>query len=147
MSKTAPTKAPTPPKLDPALLAYREQLVTLEQKSQGEYDRTVMALSGGALGVSFAFVDAFLKDGPAQDAHFLALAWASWVASLVCVLTSHYFGTLAIRKAIGQVDRGVVRSETPGGLFDLLTTGLNGAGGLLFVLGAALAGFFVSANV
>ena len=35
---------------------YRQQLITLEQKSAESFDKTVIALSGGALGLSLTFV-------------------------------------------------------------------------------------------
>ena len=38
-----------------ALQKYRDFLIAAEQKSQEDYDKTVIALSGGALGISFAF--------------------------------------------------------------------------------------------
>ena len=43
---------------------YRTALSALEQKSQAEYDRLVVLLSGGALGISFAFVEGFIGDDP-----------------------------------------------------------------------------------
>jgi hypothetical protein len=135
------------PKLDDALLKYREQLVTLEQLSQTSLDREVMALSGGALGVSFAFVEKFLGGNPTQEVGFLVAAWAAWVGSLLCVPGSHYCSTLAMRKAIDQVDNGTVRKETPGGRYDVIISCLNGSGGVLFLAGAALAGFFVFSNI
>jgi hypothetical protein len=44
---------------------YRAQLVAVQRKSEEAFDKTVVTLSGGALGVSFAFVTNFFPDtGP-----------------------------------------------------------------------------------
>jgi len=38
------------------LQEYRKHLVAAEQQVQADFDKTVLSLSGGALGISFAFV-------------------------------------------------------------------------------------------
>ena len=42
----------------------REYLVNAARRAQWEYDKTVLALSGGALGVSLAFIEEVAKDTP-----------------------------------------------------------------------------------
>ena len=61
------------------LAAYRNVLIALETKSQTEYDRLVVALSGGALGISFAFVERFVGDDPPLALWTLMAAWVAWV--------------------------------------------------------------------
>ena len=61
------------------LKQYREDVLATEQKSQAEYDRLVVALSGGALGVSFAFVERFIGDDPPRVLWTLMVAWVVWV--------------------------------------------------------------------
>ena len=46
--------------LTPERIEYRKDLIALEQRAQEAYDTTLLTLSGGALGVSFAFVKDFL---------------------------------------------------------------------------------------
>ena len=75
------------------------------------------------------------------------LAWAAWIVSLVCVLASHFFGSLALRKAVTQLDSEKIRNEPVGGAFDRVTQALNVGGGVTFVIGAILAGFFVFNNL
>ena len=65
---------------------YRDVLTALETKSQTEYDRLVVALSGGALGISFAFVERFVGDDPPLALWALMAAWVAWVCSLALVL-------------------------------------------------------------
>jgi hypothetical protein len=133
--------------MDKSLNEYRAQLLETEQKSQATFDKTLLSLAGGALGVSFAFVRQFVGEGVASRPGALLVAWACWIASLAVVLLSHYFSTLAIRKAIEQVDAGTIAGERPGGKFDTAVTVLNAAGGLLFIAGLFAITFFVQANL
>lgn len=125
---------------------YREQLASFEQRAQAIFDRTVIALSGGALGVSFALIDKFRAGAPPRSLGFLMAAWAAWTLSLTAVLLSHYFGTLAVRKALGQASSGTLYTERVGGRFDVAVVWLNGVGALLFVVGVAPMGVFVWLN-
>lgn len=146
---TLPTPPePTPrPTLSPEDAAYRDSLVALEAQGQQEYDRTVIALSGGALGISFSFVSAFLRDAPAQCPGLLRAAWICWASSLALTLLAYYLSPLAMRKAIAQLDKGTIRTERQGGYFDRILPWLNAAGGLLFIAGVLVMGWFVYLNM
>lgn len=133
--------------MDESLKEYRALLLETEQKSQATFDKTLLSLSGGALGVSFAFVRQFVGAGVASEPGVLFAAWICWIASLASVLLSHYFSTLAIRKAIEQLDAGAMGAERVGGHFDTAVAVLNGAGGLLFIAGLVVIAFFVRANL
>ncbi len=74
-----PTK---PTSQTPGESDYRHQLVILEQQSQTNFDKTLLTLAGGALGVSFAFVKDFLGGRPPTLAVLLLVAWLCWVLSL-----------------------------------------------------------------
>ncbi len=126
---------------------YRNELIALEQKSQAEYDRLVASLSGGALGVSFAFVERFVGDDPARVLWALRGAWFAWVFSLACVLLSHYVSTLALRKTMEQIDKGRLYTERVGGFSDRVLVCLNPLGAATFILGAIFAGVFVWYNL
>jgi hypothetical protein len=126
---------------------YRVELLRTEQRSQAEFDKTLLTLSGGALGVSFAFVNQFLGEEPPVATAALIVAWACWIASLAGVLLSHYFSTLALRKAVRQVDEGTILMESVGGRFDKAVAVLNAAGGILFIAGLIAIGYFVTSNL
>jgi hypothetical protein len=127
------------------LREYRSQLIEAEHKAQTAFDRTLLTLSGGALGLSLTFVAKFTGQGRSATV-FLSSAWVIWAVSLICVLASHYFSTLAMRKAIEQLDKGLIYEETPGGGHDRAIRVLNGVGGLLFVLGVAAILIFAVSN-
>src|SRR5262245_55669617 len=107
---------------------YRQHLVLAEQKAQEDFDKAVLSLSGGGLGISFAFVDNFIKSG--QPAHHWLLfgAWMAWAVSILAVLLSYFASIRACRKAIRQVDAKTIYREEPGGWFAYLVDGYNYAG-------------------
>ncbi|WP_134984071.1 hypothetical protein [Xanthomonas axonopodis] len=53
---------------------YRQWLVVAEQKAQEDYDKTVLTLSGGALGISFAFVKDIVGQNPIQNSSWLLIS-------------------------------------------------------------------------
>lgn len=124
---------------------YRELLIRIERKAQDDYDRTVIYLSGGALGISFAFVDNPISK-PWTGQPLLVLAWMSWGTSVAMVLLSFFVGGMAVRKAIDQVDEGKIREVTPGGIYTGLTRFANASGGAGFLVGTILMALFVWIN-
>ena len=45
------------------------------KKHKKDYDKTVITLSGGALGITFSFIEKFIGDAPIKQPTFLLLAW------------------------------------------------------------------------
>jgi len=133
--------------MDELIKKYRSQLETLEQKAQDDFDKTVLSLSGGALGISFAFVKDIVDFTSATNSILLFLAWMSWGLSVLLVLVSYFTSHLALRKAIKQVDSGSIRTSKPGGTADTLTEICNALGGLLFIIGVVFISIFVWHNL
>ena len=130
------------------LAAYRNVLIALEIKSQTEYDRLVVALSGGALGISFAFVERFVGDDPPLALWTLMVAWIAWVCSLTLMLGSHFFSTKALRKEVTKVDEEKTDTERVwGNNYDRLVGCLNAFGGGTFILGTLFASVFFLCNL
>ena len=140
--------------LNKELLGYRKLLVANEQKSQEDYDKTLISLSGGALGISFAFIENFLGNQQIINEGYLLAAWILWGFSLFSTLTSFYVSRQALRKAINQVDQAITQadteriySQTPGGFYSTLTAILNALGGIFFVSGVVSLVIFVARNI
>jgi len=131
--------------MDETQKEYRQGLLELEQKAQEQYDRTVVYLSGGALGVSFAFVENFIKEG-AQSKAYLLTAWGSWGLSVTCALASFYFSALALRQTVEALDAGKKWPDARS-WHDTATAVLNAASGLLFLLGVIMLTVFVWLNL
>jgi hypothetical protein len=139
----APARAP----LAPELVDYRKHLVAAEQKSQEDFDKTVLSLSGGALGISFVFLKDVVGPKPIDDPHYLFFAWIAWGLSTTCVLSSYFMSHLALRRAIKQVDEGTIWKQKAGGSFRTATAALNASGAVLFLVGVCSITLFASANL
>lgn len=126
---------------------YRRHLQTAEQKSQEDFDKTVLSLSGGALGISFVFLRDVIGPHPLVEPRLLFSAWIMWGLSTFCVLASYYTSHLALRKAIKQIDAGTIRSERPGGRYTQAIAVLNAAGAILFLGGVLAIVLFAGANL
>jgi hypothetical protein len=128
-------------------IGYRDKLLELEAQSQDSFDKTLVSLSGGALGVSFAFVDKFLHAKPARSVVALEAAWSFWVLSLALVLSSHFISTLAMRRSVQQIDRREPLQDRMGGRYHSVLLFLNPASGVAFLAGLFCAGYFVAKNL
>jgi hypothetical protein len=126
---------------------YRNLLIQADQKAQDDYDKTVIALSSGALGVSFAFIKDIVGSSNWKDPNLLLFSWICWGTSVTLVLISYYFSQQALRRAITQIDAKVIRKERVGGLFSIITSICNALQGLLFIVGVILIVIFVSSNL
>lgn len=133
--------------MDESLQQYRAHLIAAEQKSQDDYDKTIVSLSGGALGVSFVFLKDIIGAAPVRYSGLLLAAWICWGVSISSVLFSFFASNLALRRAITQVDAEKTYVERVGGKFDLITAVLNVLGGVLFLAGVILIAFLVWYNL
>jgi len=132
---------------DPSLAEYRSSLVALEQKSQESFDKTVLSLSGGALGISFVFLKDIIGPSPVVNPTLLLTAWGAWATSSIAVLLSFFISHLAIRKAIKQFDEGEIYNAKPGGWMSSVTAILNVTGALAFFIGVILITLFAGSNL
>jgi hypothetical protein len=132
---------------DATVSEYRSLLVETEQASQSEFDKGVLALSGGALGLSFAFTKDILGTAHATHSIYLLLAWVAWTASSTSVLMSFFTSQRACRKAIHQLDAAGKVPPRPGGWLDYGTEVLNIAGLVLFVAGLVMMIIFLNYNL
>lgn len=144
-----PAPASTPPATGPRpdLSAYRQFLVVAEQKSQEDFDKTVLSLSGGALGISFVFLKDVIGSSPVASPGYLLSAWICWALSSLAVLGSFYLSHLALRGAIRQVDAGTIYRQRAGGSLSLALAWLNAAGAIFFFVGVCLITTFAAFNL
>jgi hypothetical protein len=131
----------------PDLIDYRKWLVAAEQRSQEDFDKTVLSLSGGALGISFVFLKDVIGSSPILQPSFLFAAWIAWAFSTFSVLTSYYLSHMALRRAIVQVDSGTIYNQHPGGIYARCTSVLNALGAILFLVGVCSITAFANFNL
>jgi hypothetical protein len=97
-----------------------------------DFDKAIMTLSGGALGLSITFVHDI---APHPDHKWaLGIAWTAFTVSLVLILISHLTSQEASRGMMAEIDAG----RNPREKFDLpgwATTGLN-----VFAAGSLIGG-------
>ena len=129
------------------LSEYRKHLIGAEQKAQEDFDKAVLSLSGGALGISFAFIKDIVGVGSINNPGLLLFSWGCWGSSIIAILASYFFSHLSLRKAINQVDSDEIYKGHPGGAFDWITAFLNACGGILFFVGVILMIVFVAFNL
>jgi len=134
-----PTKAPPN--------EYRQGLISAEQKAQEDFDKAVLSLSGGALGISFIFVKDIVGPGAIHHPVWVLFAWLSWAFSSFAILASFFASHLALRRAIKQCDDGSIYKQTPGGIFSSITRNLNALGASLFVVGVCFMAAFIYSNL
>lgn len=126
---------------------YRQWLIAAEQKAQDDFDKAVLSLSGGALGISFVFVKDIVGPDAILEPILLLLSWVGWGLSSLAILSSYFFSHLALRQAIRQCDDGSIYSNTPGGIFARITGNLNALGAVLFVAGVCFMAAFIYVNL
>ncbi len=87
---------------------YRKFLVKADHQASIDFDKAIMTLSGGAFGISIAF----LKDvapNPALGTRVLLIAsWVAFAVSLAAILLSYMASMGALRKTIERVDDGTI---------------------------------------
>lgn len=118
---------------DSAFDEHRRLLISLEQKAQDDYDKTIVSLSGGALAISLVFIKDIVGKAEPALVWTVIVAWGFWAASIAIVVISYFSSRMAMRKAIDQLDRN--DSGHIGGLASKVTQSLNVMSGLFFVVG------------
>lgn len=126
------------------MAAYRQSLINADHVAAGDFDKAIMTLAGGALGLSLGF----LRPGSSPQASWtLATAWGLLVLSLLSTLISFLSSQEALRKAIWQLDHGSIHRQQAGGWFSSFTRALNYAAAFCFILGLAFLTAFTWLNV
>lgn len=135
-------------KYERELEKYQQVQLTAYEKAQEEYDKTVITLSGGAIAVTFSFIDKFLGDAPIKQPIFLLLAWGSWGLSVTSCLFSYYSSVLSLRKILSKLsNEEEVSNKNPGGICASITEILNFLSGFLFLVGVFSVIYFVYCNL
>jgi len=134
-------------------MEYRNQLIAADQTQQESFDKTVLALSGGALGVTFAFIKDIVGSGTIISPLLITLAWILWGLSVCFNLISFFSSHLSLISIIQDIDESIKKNtfenflEKPNvksrGIF---TSILNILSGSFFVIGVILTAIFVFEN-
>ena len=129
------------------LSAYRQSLLTAEQTMQAEYDKGVLTLSGGALGISFAFLKDIVGTKGLLHGHVLLTSWILWGASISFILASYFTSAKALRTAATDVDLKTIYMTLARSGWVTATKWLNGLAGFCFFAGVVSLVVFVANNL
>ena len=77
----------------PELEKYREWLVQADHQASVSFDKAVMTLSGGALGISISFIHDVVPTPLPATKIFLVVSWVSFSVSLASILISFLTST------------------------------------------------------
>jgi len=131
-------------------LQERRELNEAEAEQIRSFDKSILTLSAGALGLSLTFIkDVVPKVAPCTSL-FLYVGWACFVVSLLLTLSSFQISALAIRRQRAILDANEAGTDVGqqfGNLPARWTNNLNWASLYIFVFGAAMLTLFVALNV
>lgn len=108
-----------------------------------DYDKALLTLAAGALGVSIAFVHNVAPHP--KDTFWLGLAWGLFAASLVCVVASLLTSQYELLGAISKYDSD--DDANAEGKHTYVTAGFNVAAGVTFLLGVVALVVFAFLNL
>jgi len=126
---------------------YRNTLIRAEQAVGSGFDKTLITLSGGALGLTITFIKDIVGEKDIVCPSLALSSWILWALSLTSLLAAFYFGTQAYRHAIVKLDEGKLDNKNPGGIFSTMTNIFNAIGALSFIVGVIIFIIFTYKNI
>lgn len=131
------------------LYEHRKFLLAADQKAQEDFDKTVLSLSGGALGISLVFLKDIVGPTPVLWPSLLASAWSCWGLSTLATLVSYHLSHRGLVRKIEDLDAsisGAPRDAARPNRAEWLTARLSLAGATAFAVGVILIAVFAFLN-
>lgn len=125
---------------------YRKDVANVIRRSEQSYDKSLLYLTAGALGLSIAFIKNVVGANVIQYKWFLISAWTTWGLSLLSILASYRTSRKSHWIVLDQLKEGYTGDQW-GGIYNKITDYLNCATGVLFTAGVALMILFASFNL
>lgn len=128
--------------------AYRDHLHTALQSAHEQYDRAILTLSTGLLGLSVTFIKSDSATAAPPLRCLLVLSWVFLLLAIISTLVSFLFSQRALRKALNDAHELYIlkRNEVlqKKNVWSQATELLNAASGCFFLTGALLTVLFVT---
>ncbi len=125
-------------------ITYLEQLNKAYIQSSSQFDKQVLFIASGALGVSLAFIKDVVKLEGATNKPLLLLAWISFgTVILICIL-SHYTSLKAINFKIEHIHQ---KTDKTSKRFDFFTKLFNILMIVFLAGGLILLNVFIAINI
>ena len=126
-------------------LDERRALIEDKKNSTNPFDRTILSMSGGALGLSLIFIKQVAVNPSFVSSLVLAVSWFGFAASVVTILISFLSSSHAIQQQIDLLGRQYNGTEpdesNPTNQWTILTRHLNWVSLCCFLRGV---GFFAT---
>src|SRR5579871_2484192 len=134
---------------DKVYLEERRGLIEQEAEQSRSYDKAILTMTAGGLGLSLTFIKDIVPDFAACTSWLLYLGWALLVTSLLTTLCSFRASVQAFRRQraiLDRIQRGEGTHENSVNHVSRVTAWLNYASLVAFVGGAAAVTLFVALN-
>lgn len=125
------------------LRGYRHDLLTLQNEQITSYDKAILSLSGGALGITIAFADKFGGDVPIVTWALLA-SWGAFSTAIGFNVISYLFSSYDMEAEVEKVRSSIQAGGTEfrsGNGWRSATQIVNVLALLAFIVGVGLFGY------
>lgn len=126
---------------------YRNHILISEQKSIESYDKSILTLTAGGLGITLTFINSAISSGQVVQLQLLFWGWGFWVSAIIITLSSFYCSHLALRKTLCQIDDETIHTSIPGGCYSKFIKVCNFFSGSFFIVGLVFVLYFTSTNI
>lgn len=128
---------------------HRKHIEELRTNQINIFDKAILTMSTGALGLSILLISTFAQKGSVVDTASLAISWGLFVTCITSNLLSYGASALAAASAIKNMDEAMQKGELSigeGGIWVQITRALNGLAVISFAVGAIFLLAFAMAN-
>ncbi len=124
--------------------SYLEQLNKIFVESSSQFDKQVLYVASGALGISLAFIKDIVHLDCATNKVLILLSWISFGAVILFCVLSHFTSLKAAKSLIENIEK---ESDNTSKSFDCLTQLLNILMILFLATGLILLFVFIGINI
>ncbi len=129
----------------------RKDLLARQLSNAEQFDRAVLTLSSGALGLSLAFIKDFVPVDKAQVPVLLVASWIFFGCAIVSTVSSFLVSQVAINIQLNYAEQYYLKREgqylAKKNIPAKITDALNVASGVLFVIAVGCTIIFVMFNL
>ncbi len=129
----------------------RKLLIDAQQQSYQQFDKAILTLSSGGLGVSIIFLRDILPLEQITNYCFLIVSWVLFALSITCTLISFLASQSAYGEQLKLIDAYFLKKDsdarTKKNIFSQITGGLNIFAAIFFILAVIGTIMFVSINI
>lgn len=130
-------------------IKYRDHLEFLRTSQMAYYDRAVLMMSSGGLGLSVLLLSELVK-AQAKSPILLLVSWVAFGLSIIFNIGSNYLGALSASEDLDELDRQMKGEEVKPKRINFtgdMTMFTTVSAGVFFVIGAIFLLWFAYANI